>query len=485
MNDSLHLLLAVAIVSAGWVACNLISRWQRWAGAGPLALLAAAPLVPHIEVISRLSTDDLLPLLGLALLLPTVPRPQMTRRRLWRTGLMAVLGAILMRVLTTLAHEASALDAVMTMTAAVLRPLFLVAVVIYVARAAADPDRRAWIAKSLALVATFEAAFSLLMFVIPVPGVGVREGLWYESLAGCGLRITGTLGLSANHIGAVFVVAIPVTVGVAITTLRRARYAWAAAAGVQGAALVFTFTRASILLGLVAGGLLLLYYLQVRLAAVAAGVLLLVLAGVTSYACAPNAPITPRSSQSPASAPSATSSASGPSPTSALQSPGEGEGIINRFTDPSDRLALWYAAFQITVDHPLLGVGIGNMVNVIRSDPARYADTPFGKATNSAHNTILLAGAETGLPGALSTLAINVVLALGALEACLFGRRYPLAVAAGIASLAFLAQGMVNNLFTVPATGTLLAILIAIIVATPSVRRGPGLPGSGAHRLVA
>jgi hypothetical protein len=46
-------------------------------------------------------------------------------------------------------------------------------------------------------------------------------------------------------------------------------------------------------------------------------------------------------------------------------------------------------------------------------------------------------------------------------------RRYPLIAAAGVASLAFLAQGMVNNLFTVPATGTLLAVLVGLIVAAP------------------
>lgn len=473
MSDLQLLVLAAAIVAMGWVTSSLVSRWQRWAGAGPLLLLAAAPLVPHIEVISRLSTDDLLPLLGLGLLIPTVPRPQLPGRRLWRLGLLAVAVAVLMRVLTTVAHEVSVVDAVMTMAAAVLRPLFLVAVVIFVAQAAAEADRRGWIGRAFALVGTFEAVFSLLMFLIPVPGIGVREGLWYESLAGCGLRVTGTLGLSANHIGAVFVVAIPVTVGVAISTAGRARYAWVAAAATQAAALVFTFTRASILLGLVAGGLLLLYYLRVRLAAFAAVVLVIILGGVTSYACAPAAAPSPAPSPSPVGSAAVTPS-TGPSAT-ALQSPGEGEGIIDRFADPSDRMALWYAAFQITIDHPFLGVGIGNMVSVIRSDPERYAYTPYGKATNSAHNTILLAGAETGVLGALSTLVINTVIALGALEACIFRRRYPLAVAAGIASLAFLAQGMVNNLFTVPATGTLLAILVGIIVATPHHEGRPRL----------
>ncbi len=466
----LRLLLAAGIVAAGWLVSHLVSRWRGWAAAGPLALLVAAPLVPHLEVISRLSTDDLLPLLGLALLLPTVPRPRISSSWLWRAGLVAVAIAIAMRAASTIVHEPTVLGALTTMAAAVLRPLFLVAVVVYVAQAVGEAARRAWLGKAFSAIGTFEGLFSLAMFVIGVPGVGIREGKWYESLAGCDLRVTGTLGLSANHIGAVFIVSIPVTLGVAIAATGRARYAWAAAAAVQGAALVFTFTRASILLGLLAGSLLLLYYLRFRVAAVAAGVLILVLTVVSAYACAPIGTPTPSPNASVVGSPAPGESPLTPSPTPTA-TPGEGGGIIDRFGDPSDRLALWYAAFQITVDHPFLGVGIGHMVDVMRSDPERYVYTPYGKATESAHNTILLAGAETGVVGALSTLAINVVIALAALHAFFLRRRYPLIAAAGLASLAFLAQGMVNNLFTVPATGTLLAVLVGIVAAANSATR--------------
>lgn len=474
MNDPvLRLLLACGIVVGGLLVSHFVSRWRGWAGAGPLALLVAAPLVPRIELLSRLSTDDLLPLLGLALLLSTVARPRMSGRWLWRIGLAAIAITVVTRAVTTVVHEPTILDALMTMAAAVLRPLFLVAVVVCVAQSVREADRRAWSGKALAVVGTFEGLFSLVMFVIPVPGLGVREGLWYESLAGCGLRVTGTLGLSANHIGAVFVVAIPMTVGLAVAATGRVRYAWAAAAAVQAAALLFTFTRASILLGLAAGGLLLLYYLRFRLAAVAAAVLILVFAAVTSYACAPEEIPPPSASGSP-------TGSSAPAPSAPTQSgpPAEGGGLADRFGDPSDRPALWYAAFLITIDHPLVGVGIGNTVDVMRSDPERYVDTPYGKATNSAHNTILLAGAETGVIGALGTLVVNVVIAVGALQAFFLHRRYPLIAAAGVAILAFLAQGMVNNLFTVPATGTLLAVLVGIIVAAPSrtAAAGPDEP---------
>ena len=46
--------------------------------------------------------------------------------------------------------------------------------------------------------------------------------------------------------------------------------------------------------------------------------------------------------------------------------------------------------------------------------------------------------------------------------------------AAGFALLAYLVQGMVNNLFTVPAT----AILLAVLVGAFATREAPDLPKS-------
>jgi O-antigen ligase len=439
------IILAAGILAAGLAGAWLISRWSQWSAAGPVALIVAAPLVPHLEVLSRLSTDDLLPLLGLGLLIATVPRPGFTRSTLLRAGLVAVAITTLARIATTFAHEPTVIDILLTLTAAVVRPIVLVATVVYVAVALRHAVRRRWAAGIVAALGTFEAFFSLAAFLIPLPGVGVRLRLPYEHLAGCDLRVTGTLGLSANHIGAVFVVTLPMTVGMAISASGRRRWLWAAAAALQATAVFLTFTRASILLGGAATVLLLLYYMRLRLAAVIGALCVAFVFGTTLLACGPQAPgITPTPTSTP--------------------TPGVPT-ALDRFTDPSDRAALWYAAGRMTLDYPLFGVGLGHMVDVMKQNPARYVDTPFGKASNSAHNTILLAGAETGLLGALSTLGINVVVALLALQALIFRRRSPEVVAAALAALAFLAQGMVNNLFTVPATGTLLAVLVGIIVA--------------------
>jgi hypothetical protein len=440
------ILLAAGIVAAGLAGAWLISRWSRWPAAGPVALIVAAPLVPWVKIASQFSTDDLLPLLGLGLLIVTVPRPGLTRSILLRAGLLAVAIATLLRIATTFAHEPTVIDVLLTLAVAVVRPIVLVATVVYVAVVLRDADRRRWAAGFVAALGTFEGLFSVATFLIPLPGIGVRLRLPYEHLAGCELRVTGTLGLSANHIGAVFVVTLPMTIGMAISASGRSRWLWAAAAALQGTAVFLTFTRASILLAGAAAVLLLLYYMRLRLAAVIAALTVAFVFGTTLLACGPNAPgVTPT--------PSGTPSPGVPTP-------------LDRFSDPSDRAALWYSAGRMTLDYPLLGVGLGRMVDVMKSDPARYVDTPFGKATNSAHNTILLAGAETGLVGALSTFGINVVVALLALQALIFRRRWPEVVAAALAALGFLAQGMVNNLFTVPATGTLLAVLAGIIVAS-------------------
>jgi len=122
------------------------------------------------------------------------------------------------------------------------------------------------------------------------------------------------------------------------------------------------------------------------------------------------------------------------------------------------------------------------MIEVMRSDPDRYVSTPFGKSTSSAHNTVLLAGAETGVAGAVSMAVLNAVIALAALRLLWPRSRRPaIYTAAALAMIAFLAQGMLNNLFTVPATGTLLAVVVGAFAAFSLPPRG----GSAAETPVA
>lgn len=463
-------LVAIGVVIGGLVAARLISRWMNWPPGGPITLLVAAPLIPHIEVVSRLSTDDLLPLVGLTLLVLHTPRPALTRSRFLLVALVAVAITTLARVASTIVHGSGLGDVLTTLTVAVARPAFLVAVAVYVAASVPAERRTQFVAQALAVMGTFEGLFSLTMFTLAIRGVANRPVHMFETLGGCDFRITGTLGLSANHIGAVFVVTIPMTIGVAITQGGLRRWLWCCAAAVQGAALLLTFTRASIALAALAALALLMYHRQFRLLLATAALGAVLSVGVTTVACQPTPPD------------------GTPLPGESIEPGDSGEpnepGIVDRFSDPSDRLALWYTAAQMTIDYPLFGVGIGNMVPVLKADPPRYMDTPFGRSTSSAHNTILLAGAETGVVGALSTLVLNLWLALVALKLIVHrGRKAVLQTAAGFAIAAFLVQGMVNNLFTVPATGTLLVLLVgaygvAVVARSSNVADTAG-SGSG------
>jgi O-antigen ligase len=306
------------------------------------------------------------------------------------------------------------------------------------------------------LVGNYEAVFGLVAFTLGLPGgAGLQGARAYTSVHNvCPGLISGTLGLSANHMGAMFVLSAPLTLALAVKERGRAQWLWSLSASAQLAALLLTFTRSSTLLGVALVAAFLIYERRfVLLAAVAAATAVLVLSA-TSVGCVPRAP----------------GPGTGPPP---------GSVFGDRFSDGNDRLALWYAAGRIMVDHPLYGVGLGLMLDTVRDNPERYSDTPFGPATSSAHNTILLAGAETGVPGALAVASLNILLAVIALRCAWRGRARgdPLLVAAGMVIIGYLVQGMVNNLFSIPATSSLLALLVGGF-ALPSAEAGPRPAGT-------
>jgi hypothetical protein len=444
MPDSIFpVLIAVATVALAIPAARLISAAAEWAPAGPIALIAASPLMPHVTVIASLSLDDLLPIVGGGLLVLQLPVPKLTDSRLLRFVLAAILVATLARVASAFVDAGSVQGVFLTLIQAVGRPAILVALAAYVAIAAPAERRYRFVAVAIALVGTFEALFGLLAFAVPLPGgIGMQAAKPLESLYGvCRGRISGTLGLSPNHIGAVFVLTMPLTLGLAMKSPRWRRWLWVAAGAAQGAAIILTFTRSSILIAIAACVVLALYERRLLLGAglIVGSVLLVAL--VSTRACGGGSP--------------------GGTPLPGVSALG------TRFEDGNDRLALWYAAAHIMVDNPVAGVGLGRLPDFVAAHPTTYGETPFGLATNSAHNTILLAGAETGVLGAVATFALNLALAIAALGLIWQRRRrHDAVLAAGGLSLGgYLVQGMVNNLFTVPATSVLLALLVGAFVA--------------------
>jgi hypothetical protein len=456
MGDATPLVAVVAILgvsAVAWAAARVISGWTNWRPAGPIALLLAAPILPHVPIGAHLSLDDLLPVVGLGLLVWFRPRLSITRNTLLRTGIAVLVALIVLRSISSIVNGGTLVGVVTMMAEAVGRPVFLLLTVILVAAAGPADVRRLFVARGLSVVGAFGALFGLTAFVLPLPvSVGVQSIRQLESLGTCTARITGTLGLSPNHMGAVFVLTIPMTLGVAGRNVGWRRAVWIVAAVAQGAALILTFTRTSFFLAALAAIALLLFRRQflVLLASVVGTGLVVLL--VTSIACPaseaqlPPLPV-PSSPQVEVEQPS----------TPATHAPD----IVERLTDGNDRLALWYSAARLMLDNPVFGVGVGQSLDAMRANPNEYINTPFGPAISSAHNTILLEGAESGAGGALAALAINIVLVLTALRLVYAGLGEDgLNAAAGFAMLAFLAQGMVNNLFSVPATGILLAVLV-------------------------
>lgn len=457
MPGSVLLAVGLAILLAcGLAAAWIIARWTGWRAAGAIALIVAAPLVPYHPLALGLSADDLLPLLGLLLLLPGTRLPSWSRDRPIQVVLVGVMVAVIARVMSALVNGGDVSGTATMLAQGVGRPAVLLAVAIGVRSAVGSSSRRFETAGFFFVVmGTVEALLSLVAFAVPALGdVLLQPTSSNTSLANfCGGRIAGTLGLSANHVAAVLLVTILITVGLATQRGSGGRWWLVLAAAVQVAAVVLTFTRSSTLLALVA--VVLLGIIRRRLWPVAGTLLVgaMLVAGVLSAGC-------PRSA------------------------PDVGGTFVGRLQDGNDRAALWYASARIMVDHPLGGVGLDRSKSVVLASPERYGATPFGKATNSAHNTILLAGAETGIAGAVALLAINVGLFWLALRAMRNGRRTGSGVMAGcgIAVAALLAQGMVNNLMTVPATSLLLATLAGLIATRAAGGEGerpdePATPG--------
>jgi O-antigen ligase len=462
----IRLALFVAVAVAGVVGARLLSRRVGWAPAGPLAVIAATPLVPSLPVAFGISTDDVLPAVGAVLLLLCVD---------WRRGAavgwprLVVAGAALMTLagaIASLANASAPSDVLVMGLKSVGHLAFLALIGRTVALSLPSETRRRLVAIAVAAIATAEAVFGLVAWLVPLPwnaGLEPTRGMT-SLLARVPGRVAGTIGLSPNFLGAVFVLSLPLTVALALrATDRRVRMAWWLAAGAQLLALALTFTRTSLVIAVALLVVLLLVRGHARLLAPVAGIVLM----------------------------------------AAIATPLGGRLL----GDANDRAALYTSAIRMMVDHPLTGVGPGRTLVVAEADPVRYRTTQFGQATNNAHNTILLAGAETGVVGALGALLVNVGLAWSALAAFVAGVRRPerlsdasatqaspdgdplsqpaadadLVAAAALGVLGFLLQGMTNNLFAVQVTSVMATLVVAAyVVPAPALlhalRRGLDAP---------
>jgi O-antigen ligase len=419
--------LAALVAAVADEAARQVDRRTGWRAAAPYLLLAATPLVPNEPVLLGFSLDDVLPLFAVGLMLPLVPWRRIREYR-WQPSpgtTIACIGVVTMiaaALLSAFLNAGDPFELGRLIVRGAGRLAFLVLIVVAVAILGSTERSRTFSAYAIAGVGTFEAAFGLVAYFVGLPlNAGLEMARGASVLVGTVPgRISGTIGTSPNFIGAILMMSILVTAGLALRApTSRNRWWWWAAVVVQLGALTLTYTRVS--LGLVVIALVVLVLLRSRpiLLAPVGGLLVLV----------------------------------------AIFTP-----TLSRFaSDIPDRLALWTSAFLLMIDNPIAGVGPGGMLEAVAANPERYRVTAFGQALSTAHNTVLLAGAETGFIGAVGAIILNLGLAVIVIQVF---RRAPkgaagsLQVAAALGLGIFLAQGMVNNLFTVGVTGICAAFLL-------------------------
>jgi hypothetical protein len=452
VNETALLLAgSAAIALGGLLFARQATRRAGWAAAGPFLLIAATPLVPSHPIASGLSLDDILPLVGVALLIPLVPWRSLKEYH-WGPApgpAIAVAGITLMILAGAISAVLNASDLVEAFRIAVRgsgRMAFLLVIAASLALLGATPAARRFSAHAIALIGTFEAAFGLIAYFVGFPFKAgleqvIRSSVLYGQVPG---RISGTIGNSPNFTGAIFVITTLITAGLALQAQdRRTRIIWWVATIGQLAALTLTYSRVS--LGLTVIGLVVLVLMRSR-------PILLLPVGAVLVAVAMFTPLATRF-----------------------------------FTDAQNRVALWTSAFLLMIDHPIGGVGAGETLRVIAANPERYRFTPLGSAWSTAHNTVLFAGAEMGVLGAVGAIALNLGLLLIAVRSFLSapgGTAGSVQVAAALALAAFLVQGMVNNLFTVGVTGVFAAFLIGTQLLRARPAASPEASGAASRPSV-
>ena len=437
--------LAALIAAVGDEVARQTSRRVGFAAAGGFLLIAAAPVVPNFSIALGFSLDDVLPLLGLLILVPLVPWTRIRDIR-WvpmpgpAIALAGVAILVLAGLISAVLVAETPGDAVRLVIRGTGRMAFLAAITVAVAILGASPRARRFSALAIVAVGTFEGIFGIVAYVIGLPlQAGLEIPRDSSVLAGSiPGRLSGTLGISPNFTGAILMMSIVVTAGLTLAAReRRERVLLLVVVAVQGVALVLTYTRVS--LGLTLLALVILMILRGRpILLVPLGLLLAVLAVFT--------------------------------PT-----------IERILSDANDRLALWTSAFLLMIDHPFSGVGAGQTLAAVAADPERYRNTVFGTAWSTAHNTVLLAGAEMGVLGAIGAIVLNLGLAVLAVVVLRRAREPDRVVtsAAALALLAFLAQGMVNNLLAVGATGLFAAFLVGSLLLDARGVEAPVMVGDG------
>lgn len=446
-------LIGLALACASLVAGLALSKWTlllapliwffvAWSTSIALpqrfvALIAATVLVPRYPLALGISADDVLPLAaalsGIVLLgrwgWPRLPRIIEGAFAAWLVG----------GVASAIANGNTIGGIVKLAAPSVGRPVFWFIFMMTAAAIAGRLGLRTFIIP-IAAVAVIQAVLSIAASTrcteIHLGQVSHpdNEAVWesrrplgVEQGAGTNVgqqrircRATGTLGQSSNFLAAYLATSLPVVGAAALAASGRRRWLWAAGALAVTAAIVLTFTRASLIATVAALVVTLLIAAPRRtIAVVGAGLVLAVLVSLA----------VPQ--------------------------------VRTRFTEgESDRKALWYSGWLVFKDHPLFGVGYGNYTDVQRANP-KYIKTKFGEPTSTPHNGFIGIAAEGGALQAGAVLVLAGAIVVSAVRAGRAGRSARDAATGGAAGGAsgFLVQNMTNTLLLVPAVATYFWVL--------------------------
>jgi len=440
-------ILAVVLgaVVAVWAFVPALRAWPPALG---LMLCVATLVPPHKTIVAGVGADDVPVLLGLVVM--TIPAYRAVRAgALVRVpfGAVVAVGATIlgsaMVVSAAVNAEGAGVTVSMLIRSAGRIVVYALVVLAVLALHRSGPVRRV-VTSSLVVVASLESVISVLAYTIGLPaGFGLQPADGASALVGeIPGRVIGTTSLASNFLAALLVLTIPLTLGWWFDGLRSRvvlRTLLAVSVLLQVVTLVLTYTRVSLVVTAVAVTAVVVMRVRSvaavdgsvpwgRVVGVAASVAVLVVLVLVT---------TP---------------------------------LAQRLTaDGNDRLALYDSAVRVFVDHPVAGVGPGEQADVTAADPARYRSTPFGVAATNAHNTVLLAAAENGVLGLVGA----VVCTIGFAGAAVVAVHHPASTgtsarfAAGVALVAFLVQGMTNNLYTVTLTATAMLLVLAACVWEP------------------
>lgn len=399
-------------------------------------LVCSGILLPYVPLVGPLSTDDVMPLLAVALCGFALVFSQRVQPRfpgLLVCGLLLFAGMILFSA----AHNSlSAGDLIRMAGKSSGRLIFFAVLIVCLTHLIDSPSKAKMALWWFMAFATLESLFCIWAYKAQYQGpygIGIADVPNWSVISGH-VRVHGTFSgalsvhekasVSSNFLASYLVLSIPVTGGLFLQQKKLSKKSLLAISILlQVTTLYLTYTRAS-LVALGIGILVMGWFMKKRTWSIA-----VLLSGIVISLSVP-----------------------------AMRAKFLSEG--------HNRYSLWSAAVNTFNSDPVAGVGDGLYMSNLVASPSVY-DTAYGIANATAHNSLLMSAANYGLLGFLAH-----ILLYGCLAGCavfLVTRSQPqfrgLTVGILGAIVCYLVQDQFNNLHYVPKVATQMWFLFALLPA--------------------